>query len=218
MQMTDDELRSDVEEEIHWDPKVDSSAVAVTANSGVITLRGSVGAYTEKCEAKWDALRVQGVVRVDDELVVELLDEYRRNDADLRGAVLQALSLNSLVPSTIDATVDDGWVTLKGTASSQFQRAEAEQATIRVRGVCGITNDVQLVPFGPSAGDVSAAIVKAMQRNAALDPTDISVKSSSGTVTLSGTVRSWAEHDDAILAAWNAPGVVNVLDDLRVTS
>ena len=218
MQITDDELRSDVEEELDWDPKVDSSAVAVSAAGGVITLRGTVGAYTEKCDAKWDALRVQGVVQVDDELEVALLDEYRRDDADLRGAVLQALALNSLVPSTIDAKVEDGWVTLTGTASSQFQRAEAEHATIRIRGVCGITNDVQLVPFGPSAGDVSAAIIKAMQRNAALDSANISVKSSSGTVTLSGTVRSWAEHDDAILAAWNAPGVVNVIDDLHVTS
>jgi osmotically-inducible protein OsmY len=132
--------------------------------------------------------------------------------------VLQALTLNSLVPSTIDATVTDGWVTLTGTASSQFQRAEAEHATIRVGGVCGITNDVQLVPFGPSAGDVAAAITKAMHRNARLDASNVSVQSSSGTVTLRGTVPSWADHDDALVAAWNAPGVVNVIDDMQVVN
>lgn len=218
MQVIDAELRTDVEEELDWDPKVDSSAVAVEANGGVVTLRGTVGAYTEKCEAKRDALRVQGVVRVEDELVVELLDEYRRDDADVRGAVLQAMALNSFVPSTVDAKVSDGWVTLTGTASSYFQRADAEHVAGRVRGVCGVTNDVQIVPFGPSVSDVSAAITKALQRNARLDASNIEVHSSSGTVTLDGTVASWSEHDDALLAAWNAPGVVNVIDNLKVTS
>src|SRR5579875_214019 len=196
MQTTNDELRDAVEEELEWDPKVDSSAVAVSADAGVITLRGTVGAYTEKCEAKYDAQRVRGVLRVEDELVVELLDEYRRSDADLRGAVLQALTLNSFVPSTIDAKVDDGWVTLTGTASSQFQRAEAEHVAGRVRAACGLSNDVQLVPFGPNAGSVASAIMQTLQRHAGLDASNISVQSSSGTVTLSGSVSTWVEHDD----------------------
>ena len=155
---------------------------------------------------------------MEDALDVALLDEYRRDDADLRGAVLQALALDNLVPSTIDAKVEDGVVTLTGTASSQFQRADAEQVTVRVRGVCDITNDIQLVPFGPAAGDVSDAITKALQRSARLATSNISVKSASGTVTLTGTVSSWGDHDEALIAAWNAPGVVNVVDDLHLSS
>lgn len=218
MQLTDDELRSDVEDELDDDPKIDNSAVAVGALAGTITLRGTVGSYTEKCEAKADALRVRGVVQVNDELQVQLLDENGRDDADLRGAVLEALTLNSLVPSTIDAKVTEGWVTLVGTASSQFQRTEAEHVTGRVRGVTHVVDEITLVPFGPSSGDVAAVICKALQRNAQVDPSTIRVQSSSGTVTLSGTVRTWAEHDDVTLAAWNAPGVVNVIDNLQVTA
>lgn len=216
MPVTDDALRSQVEDELDWDPKVDNSAVAVVADAGTVTLRGTVGSYTEKCEAKQDALRVRGVTRVNDELEVELLDENGRDDADLRGAVLEALMLNSLVPSTIDAKVNAGWVSLVGTASSQFQRTEAEHATARVRGVRHVADEITLVPFGPSPKDVSDAITEALERAAHVDASTITVRSSSGTVTLGGHVRSWAEHDDALLAAWNAPGVVNVVDDLTV--
>jgi osmotically-inducible protein OsmY len=218
MPVTDDELKCDVEDELDYDPKVDNSAVAVAAEAGVVTLRGTVGSYTEKCEAKRDALRVRGVTRVDDELQVELLDENARDDADLRGAVLEALMLNSLVPSTVDAKVNDGWVTLVGTASSQFQRTEAEHVTGRVRGVSQVSDEITVVPFGPSPKDVSDAITQALERTAHVDASTITVQSSSGTVTLGGHVRSWAEHDDALLAAWNAPGVVNVIDNLTVSA
>ncbi len=215
--MTDEDLQRAVADELAWDPKVDNSAVAVEANDGVITLRGTVGNLPEKTDAKLDAQRLAGVLRVDDELEVALLDENRRPDADLRGAVLRALELDSRVPASVDAQVDAAWVTLTGTATWQFQREEAEQVAGRVPGVRGVGSDIKLVPAGPSAGDVKQAITQAMQRSARLDASKISVECSSGTVTLSGTVSSWADHDDAIIAAWKAPGVVNVIDDVQVT-
>lgn len=214
--MTDEDLQSAVDDELAWDPKVDSYAVAVSAEDGVITLRGTVGSFAEKHDAKSDAERVYGVVNVNDELEVALLDEDRRDDADLRGAVLQALTLNCLVPATIDARVDDGWVTLTGTAHGQFQRDEAEHVAGRILGVRDVIDHVRLVSSGPGAGDVKEAITKAMERNARLDASSVAVESSNGTVTLNGTVRSWADHDEAITAAWAAPGVVNVADHLHV--
>jgi osmotically-inducible protein OsmY len=130
--------------------------------------------------------------------------------------LLQALTLDSLVPSTIDAKVEEGWITLTGTANWQFERDEAEFIASNVLGVVAVDNEIDLVAPGPSAGDVKHSIKKAMERNAKLDADDLSVESSKGTVTLSGTVASWAEHDDAVDAAWAAPGVTRVKDRILV--
>ena len=124
--MSNDDLERFVSDELYWDPKVDSDAIAVSADDGAVTLRGTVGSFRQKREAKQDAERVYGVKSVDNELSVRLLDGYARDDADVRGAVLQALMLDSLVPTTIDAAVSDGIVTLKGSAPYNYQRDEAE--------------------------------------------------------------------------------------------
>jgi osmotically-inducible protein OsmY len=216
VEVSNDDLELNVSEELLWDPKVDKAAIAVSADDGVVTLRGTVGSFRQKREAKQDAERVYGVEMVNNELQVRILDAERRDDADLRGAVLQALTLDSLVPSTIDAKVEEGWVTLTGTANWQFERDEAEFIASNVLGVVAVDNEIDLVTPGPSAGDVRLSIKKAMERNAKLDADDLSVESSSGTITLSGTVASWAEHDDAVDAAWAAPGVTRVKDRILV--
>jgi osmotically-inducible protein OsmY len=195
---------------------VDNAAIAVSADDGVVTLRGTVGSFRQKREAKQDAQRVYGVEMVSNELQVRILDAERRDDAELRGAVLQALTLDSLVPSTIDAKVDAGWVTLTGTANWQFERDEAQFIASNVLGVVAVDGEIELVAPSPSAGDVKHSIKKAMERNAKLDADGVSVDSSDGQVTLHGTVSSWAEHDDAVDAAWAAPGVTRVQDRILV--
>jgi osmotically-inducible protein OsmY len=214
--MSDYDLELNVNEELVWDPKVDSGAIAVSADDGVVTLRGTVGSFRQKREAKQDAERVYGVKSVDNQLEVRILNEDRRDDADLRGSVLQALMLDSIVPSTIDAKVDASWVTLTGTAEWQFQRDEAEFIAANVLGVVAVNNEVELMGPAPSAGDVKHSIKKAMERNAKLDADSVSVESSNGTVTLRGTVSSFADHDEAVAAAWAAPGVTDVKDHVLV--
>jgi osmotically-inducible protein OsmY len=149
---------------------------------------------------------------------VRLLDEHRRDDADLRGAVLQALMLNALVPSGVDAKVRDGIVTLSGIATYQFERDEADFVAGNVAGVIWVEDDIELTVPPAEAGDVKHDIQKAMERAAKLDAKGISVDTYHGTVTLSGSVRSWAEHDVAVDAAWAAPGVSTVEDHLLVSS
>jgi osmotically-inducible protein OsmY len=214
--MSNDQLVSSVTDELIWDPKVDSAAIAVSADDGIVTLRGTVGSFREKREAKQDAERVYGVENVNNELQVRILDGNRRDDADLRGDVLRALMLDTLVPPTIDAKVNDGWVILTGSAEWQFQRDEAEFIAANVLGVAGMINQIELMAPMPSAGDVKQSIKKAIERNAKLDAEAVSVESSNGTVTISGTVSSWSEHDDAVSAAWAAPGVRRVKDQILV--
>ena len=214
--MSNDELQRTVTEELIWDPKVASNAIAVSAEEGVVTLRGTVGSLREKREAKKDAERVYGVKRVRNELDVRIMDDERRADADLRGDILQALTLDTLVPAAVDAKVADGFVTLFGTANWQFQREEAEFVASNVPGVISVTDEVRLVAPGPSAHDVQHSIKKAMERNAKLDAEGVSVESENGTVTLHGTVSSWVDHDEAVSAAWAAPGVTRVKDHILV--
>jgi len=214
--MSNNELERQVSDELLCDPKVDNSAIAVSADGGAVSLRGTVGSFREKREAQNDAKSVSGVKGVTNELEVRILTKDKRADADLRGDVLQALTLNSMVPATIDAKADDGRVTLTGTANWMFQRDEAESVASSIRGVTSVENEVNLVPPGPSPHDVQHSIKKAMERNAKLDADDVSVESENGTVTLRGTVNSWVDHDAAIDAAWAAPGVTRVKDHIEV--
>ena len=214
--MSDEELRYDVEEELFWEPRVDSAAIAVATDDGDVTLRGTVGSFREKREAANAAKRVRGVARLDNDLRVRLLDDDKRDDAELRGAVLQALLLDSLVPSTIDAKVQGGIVTLTGWAPYNYQRAEAEFVAGNVPAVIGVDDQVELTIGDPTPADVRHSIKKAFKRDASLDAEALSIDTLDGIVTLSGHVDSWVEHDAAVNAAWAAPGVRAVEDQIVV--
>ena len=213
---SNDELVADVTDELFWDPKVDSEAIAISADDGKVTLRGTVGSFHEKREARKAAERVYGVTSVQNDLQVRLMNDDKRADADLRGDVLQALMLDSLVPKTVDAKVSDGFVTLTGSTDWQYQRDEAEYIASNIAGAFDVVNEIEIKHPKPDAGDVKDSIKKAFKRNAALDAGDLDVATSNGSVTLRGTVRSWSEHDEAVDAAWAAPGVTAVYDDLSV--
>lgn len=211
-------LETDVREELLWDPKVDSEEIAASAtDDGAVTLRGTVGSFRQKREATKAAQRVRGVFTVDNQLEVRLLTEDHRDDAELRGDVLQALMLNSVVPSTVDADVKDGVVTLSGTADWQFQRAEAESVAAKVLGVVYVEDAIYLNNLGLQSEDVEATIEQAMKRTAKVDADNVAVSVDKGVITLKGIVRSWAERDAAVDAAWAAPGVSAVDDRLTVS-
>jgi osmotically-inducible protein OsmY len=211
--MNDQVLAASVIDELFWDPKVDSEAIAVSAEGGIVTVRGTVGSFRERREVRKAAERVRGVVSVANELEVELMGDQRREDADLRGDVLQALMLDSLIPTSVDAWVNHGVVGLTGTVDWQYQRDEADFIAGNVIGVVGLENDIYLSDTTPSPDDVEKKIKEAFTRNARLDADGLAVSTSDGTVTLSGTVGSWNERDAAVAAAWAAPGV-QVVDDL----
>jgi osmotically-inducible protein OsmY len=214
--MSDAELVDAVIRELYWDPKLDSSAIAVSAESGRVTLRGTVGTLHERRDARKSAERVFGVTSVDNRLEVRHLTKHRRADADIRGDVLQALMLSSRVPRSVDADVRHGVVTLTGTAQWQYQRDEAEHVASRIRGASGLVDEIVISNPVPTVEDLEDSIDAAFRRNAALEARDLSLVTSNGTVTVTGAVGSRAERDAAIAAAWAAPGVTDVKDELRV--
>ena len=145
--LTDTGIEDDIREALLVDPRIkDATEVAISADDGRITLRGTVGSFAQRRAAVHDALAVEGVYNVDDELQVRLLDEARREDADIRGIVLQILAWDVEVPSeSIDVKVKDGWITLKGTVSYQFESDAAYDDVASLYGVYGITNDIEVV-------------------------------------------------------------------------
>src|SRR6266511_1416171 len=125
-------------EELSWDPRVERESITVSVYDGIVTLAGTVGSLRQKRDAQTAAERVHGVIVVDNNLDVRVRTEHRREDADLRKDVLRALALDDQVPATVDALVNDGFVTLVGTARWQHQREEAEFVAGNIlTGTCG---------------------------------------------------------------------------------
>lgn len=208
-------LQQAVRDELAAEPRVDAAEIAVSAEHGVVTLKGTVGSPRQKQEASRAAQRVHGVREVQNDLEVRLLVGDRRDDAELRGAVLQALTLDSMVPATVDAKVDRGMVSLTGRVNWNYQRNEAEFVAGNVRGVRGVRSEIVLDPQ-PSVVDVEQAIRDQFQRNASLDADSLNVQSVDGTVTLRGYVSSWDARNAAVDAAWSVPGVKKVKDEIEI--
>jgi osmotically-inducible protein OsmY len=216
--MANDSLRAKVAAELGWEPRVDSKDITVSVEGGRVTLRGTVTSCRQKREADTAARRVFGVTAISDFLEVQVPDQDRRADGDVRADVGQALALNDLIPATVLASVEAGLVTLSGVAAGQFQRDEAELVCASVPGVMGVDVAISLRP-GPADrdGDIENAICAAFARSARLDRFEISADSPlPGLVVLSGTVGSWAERDDAVALAWSAPGITDIDDRIAV--
>jgi osmotically-inducible protein OsmY len=144
--MSNNDLARYVTEELYWDPKVDSAAIAVSVDDGVVTLRGTVGSFAQQRAASADARRTAGADEVYDELQVRLLDDERREDAEIRGAALQRLLWDPELRSDyVDVHVKDGWVTLKGELDHQYQSDDAFDHVAGLRGVTGVTNKIKVV-------------------------------------------------------------------------
>ena len=212
------DLRRDVLDELDWDPEVDATKIGVTAADGVVTLTGIVRSFTDRWMAEKIAKRVAGVEGVANELHVALVDEDRRDDTDIAISAINALEWNSRVPKDrVKITVREGWLQVEGEVEWEFQRRAAEDAVRWLRGVRGVTNAIVVNPH-VSADDVKQKIETAIRRNAEIDANAIHVETLDTTVTLTGKVRSFAEREDAVHAAWSAPGVTRVIDHIAIAA
>jgi osmotically-inducible protein OsmY len=213
---SDTRLQLDVLEALQWEPSVNSAHIGVSAADGVVTLSGHVPSYVEKFGAEEAAKRVHGVRAVADELDVRLPGSSERTDQEIATACANALKEHVLVPAEkVQVTVAKGWVDLEGEVEWHFQRTAAQNAICHLTGVKNVSNRVLVKPR-VTASDLKTKIEKAFKRTAELDARTIDVKTSSGNVTLSGTVRSTAERDEASRVAWSAPGVLTVENRILV--
>lgn len=210
---SDEQLRDAVLRQLEWDPQVTSNDIDVSTADRIVTLTGFVHTYAEKYAAEKAAQAVYGVRAVAND--IEVKPSGVRTDPEIARDVIHTMKINITVPEDIKAIVDQGFVTLEGSAEWDFQRRSAESCVRNVAGVRGVVNHIKVKPR-VSAVQVSIKIEEALRRNAELDARRITVSATDNKVHLYGSVRSWFEREEAERAAWAAPGVAEVVDHISI--
>ena len=214
---SDSEIEKDVKAELEWDPDLDATDIAVSVKNGVVTLTGFVKSYTDRYEAEAAAKRVAGVVAVANDIEVRMPSVDERPDPEIaRDAAAAVKSQLPISSENIKIIVKNGWVTLEGQVEWQYQRQTAENVVRRIKGVKGVSNTILLKPRAEPT-EVKRKIQEALRRSAEVDANRIIVEAVGGEVILKGTVRSWAERQEAERVAWAAPGVTKVEDRIVVS-
>ncbi|MES2183136.1 MAG: BON domain-containing protein [Pseudomonadota bacterium] len=215
---SDTQIRTDVLAELSWEPSVRSTDVGVIARDGVVTLTGELDSYPEKLSVERAVLRVKGVRAVAIDMTIRPAQAHERTDSEIAQAAEQALVWNVLVPDgAVTPLVENGHITLTGEVGWDYQRRAAENAVQELLGIRGVTN---LVKVRPSVApvDVENSIHDALVRQAENESRQVHVSVQGNAVTLRGKVASWVEHAAVQAAAWSAPGVASVLNNVVVES
>jgi len=214
---SDTDIRNDVQNELQWDPSVEARGISVNVQEGIVTLFGQVPHFVDKYSAEKIVKRVSGVRAIANDIAVDIPIPGKRTDTDIAIAAANALKWNaSLRECDINAVVSDGCISLSGHVAYGYQANVAEAAVRYLLGVTAILNNLTIKPSVKMV-DVKRKIEDAFQRQARLDAKDIDVGLNDNKVTLKGFVSSWREKDDAARAAWAAPGVCKVENQLLVS-
>jgi osmotically-inducible protein OsmY len=215
MHKTDIQLKNEVEQELSWDPKVNAAQIGVSVEQGSVSLRGAVDTYAAKWAAEDAVKRVNGVYAVAQDLTVKLMGDHSRDDSEIAAAVQRTLQWDVYIPKTVTAEVRDGSVTLNGYVNSNHEREAAERAVRNLIGVVSVFDSIRLSPDA-SVAQVKEKVEAALRRQAKADAKSIHVKTAGGKVTLTGHASSWQSIEDAAHAAWAAPGVTEVIDQVKL--
>jgi len=212
-----EQIQKDVQDAIKWEPLLNAAEIGVTVKDGVVTLTGVVDNFFKKAEAEVAAKNVAGVKAVVEKIEIKSGNSLsKKDDSEIAAKIVNALKWNWPVPSDrVKVRVEKGWVTLEGELEWNYQKEAARNAVINLSGVTGVSNDITIKSETQDRIE-KKDIESAFRRNWSLDEEDVTVKVSDHKVTLSGTVDSWYQKNEAARIAWNAPGVWEIDNKLVV--
>jgi osmotically-inducible protein OsmY len=214
---SDTAIQRDILAELKWDPAVSETDVGVEVNDGIVTLSGTVDRYAKKLAAERAVLRVQGVRALAEDIEINVYSGGLASDTEIATKVVEAIESDASIPQNqIKVRVENGRVTLTGPVDWQYQRARAEAVVRHLPGVTKIRNDITISQPSISAAEIRSGIEQAFARHARVDAGKITVAVEGTHLTLSGSVRSWAEREAAETAAWRARGVMSVTNFIKV--
>lgn len=214
----DIEIQEDVISQLKWEPFLKASDIGVVVKNGIVTLSGTVANYSQKLAAERAAKKVTGVRGIAEDIQIGVSPIFRKNDTEIAESVLNALKWHSAVPEEkVKVKVEDGIVTLEGEVEWEYQRSSAKDAVDHLLGVRNVVNNISVKPK-VSVADIKNKISAAFHRTATIDADRISVEVVGNKVILEGKVRSYAEKEDAMDAAWAAPGITTVENNLELVS
>jgi osmotically-inducible protein OsmY len=210
------ELQTDVQNAIKWEPLLNAAEIGVTVKDGVVSLTGVVDSYAKKLEAEDAAKKVIGVKAVVEKIEVKIPNSWTKTNAEIANEVLSALKSNWSVPKDkVTVKVENGWITLEGELTWNYQKEAAKSAINFLTGVRGVTNNITIKSENNDTIE-QLDVEKALARSWSIDDSDIHAKVSGKKVTLTGNVRSWYQKDEAGRIAWKTPGIWQVENDLSV--
>lgn len=214
--MDDESLQHAVSEELEWAAHVDASRVTVEVHDGIVRLGGLVGSLAEKHAAERVVWHVRGVRGLVDEIEVRVEESRRHSDQEIAARVESVLRWDARLPDAqLRIKVEGGVVTLIGMLDRPYQKHDAETLVRQLEGVVAVDNRIT-VRAGTVAADIAAQVHRALARHVELDAGGIAVSTEGPTVVLMGQVRSLAARRTAENAAWSAPGVAAVENQLEV--
>ncbi|OYU80694.1 MAG: ornithine aminotransferase [Flavobacterium sp. BFFFF1] len=211
-----EELQKSVQDAIYWEPLLQKARITVVANNGVVTLSGVVDHYAKKAEAELVAKNLAGVKSVITGISVVSNEKDQRTDVEIKAAIENVFKWHWDIPTErVHVAVEDGWVFMTGELEWNYQKEAAKNAVTNLIGIKGITNNINIISCSKDSLE-KKDIELAIQRNSAIDCKNIGVYVLNNVVTLTGHVDSWYQKCESARIAWNAPGVVQVQNDLYV--
>jgi osmotically-inducible protein OsmY len=213
---TDSQIQKDVMAELKWEPFLNASEIGVAVKNGIVTLSGQVDSYLKKVAAEDAAKKISGVKAIAEDIQIGISPTYKKTDTEIAEAVVNALKWHTAVKEEkIKIKVENGVVRLEGEVEWEYQRTNAKSAVANLAGVNGVINMIVVKPKLVSSA-IEKRINEAFHRSATIDSSKITADVIGSKVTLSGKVRSYSEKEDAENAAWNAPGVITVKNNLEI--
>lgn len=211
-------LYTNVMEQLRFEPNIDESNITVSIkDNGVVVLGCKVKSYTEKYLAEKAVEKLEKVRGVANELTVDLASSYKRSDADIAQAALNALKWSMFIPhEKIKVAVDNGRLTLVGDVEYNYQKVRVEKAVRDLYGVTTVINNIKVKP-SISPSEVKDKIIKEFERNARIDANNIRVEVDGSKVILKGSVQNFDEEREAKNAAWSVSGVSEVINELTIS-